>query len=41
LVKIDHKENLEKLPKLVNYFQENIPVLLNQLNEKTEELRKL
>lgn len=33
------KQNLEKLPKLIKYLQENIPVLLKQLEEKADELR--
>ncbi|MEI7661661.1 MAG: response regulator, partial [Bacteroidota bacterium] len=33
-------KNLEKLPKLVKYFRENIPVLLQQLQEKAEELKE-
>ena len=35
------KENLEKLPKLMKYFRENIPVLLRQLSEKTAEMRDI
>jgi HPt (histidine-containing phosphotransfer) domain-containing protein len=34
-----NQENLEKLPKLIKYFSENIPVLLRQLGEKATEMR--
>ncbi|MCX6267527.1 MAG: ATP-binding protein [Bacteroidetes bacterium] len=34
------KENLEKLPDLIKYYKENIPVLLRQLSEKAAEMRK-
>ena len=34
-----NRENLEKLPELVKYFRENIPVLLSQLSEKVMEMR--
>ncbi len=33
------KENLEKLPKLIKYYRENIPVLLRQLSEKVLEMK--
>jgi signal transduction histidine kinase/CheY-like chemotaxis protein/putative methionine-R-sulfoxide reductase with GAF domain/HPt (histidine-containing phosphotransfer) domain-containing protein len=35
-----NKEHLEKLPKLMKYYRENIPVLLKQLEEKMLEMRR-
>jgi CheY-like chemotaxis protein len=35
-----NRENLDKLPKLVKYYRENVPVLLSQLGEKAEEMKK-
>ena len=32
-------EHLDKLPKLVKYYRENVPVLLSQLSEKVLEMR--
>jgi CheY-like chemotaxis protein len=33
------REKLEKLPKLIKYYRENVPVLLRQLAEKVAEMR--
>ncbi len=33
------RENLEKLPKLIKYYRENVPVLLRQLAERVAEMR--
>jgi hypothetical protein len=33
-------ENLEKIPNLVKYYRENIPLLLQQLGEKVVEMKK-
>jgi signal transduction histidine kinase/ActR/RegA family two-component response regulator/putative methionine-R-sulfoxide reductase with GAF domain len=35
-----NKENLDKLPELIGYLKDNIPVLLLQLEEKSSELKK-
>jgi signal transduction histidine kinase/DNA-binding NarL/FixJ family response regulator/putative methionine-R-sulfoxide reductase with GAF domain len=34
------RENLEKLPKLIKYLRENLPVMLSQLGEKAEEMKR-
>jgi HPt (histidine-containing phosphotransfer) domain-containing protein len=34
------RENLEKLPKLIKYLRDNLPVMLSQLAEKVEEMRR-
>jgi CheY-like chemotaxis protein len=34
------RENLEKLPKLIKYLRDNLPVMLSQLGEKVEEMRR-
>ncbi len=34
------ESNLEKLPKLLRYFKANIPVLLHQLREKVNDMKK-
>ena len=34
-----NRKNLEKLPKLIKYYKENIPVLLSQLIEKTVDMK--
>ena len=34
------KHNLEKLPALMKYFGENIPLMIDQLKEKEKELRQ-
>jgi len=36
-----NSENLEKLPKLVKYYRENVPVLLRQLSEKLAEMKNV
>jgi len=35
------KENLEKLPKLIRYYKQTLPVLMSQLEEKVKEMRDL
>jgi hypothetical protein len=34
----NNSDNLEKLPALIEYFRQNIPVLLRQLGEKATEM---